>query len=1382
MPPSVKVSVVLTSYNHAGFLRESIESVLNQTYRDFELIIWDDASTDDSWQIISSYSDPRIRAIRNDVNARVENVRRAISEVAGGELIAIQHSDDVWEAEKLEKQVAYLDGHPEVGAAFTHASIIDERGQPFQDRAHFYYRIFNQPNRTRHEWLNFFFFHGNALCHPSVLIRRGCYQQCGTYRYGFAQLPDFDMWVRLCLRYDIHVLPEKLVRFRVRAPGLNTSGNSPDLRARLPLEALFVYRNYLEALEPREFLKIFPSARQYLKDDGFDSGYALARLALGTTPSPSAQLFGLTLLFEALNDPPRSRRLQQLYGFGHMDFIALSARHDAFATDLIANLSGRVDELAQVEQELLRSQAEVVQGREELLRTQAEVVHVREELLRLQRELLHGQDELVQVRTNLEAVTTQVRARDWEIWQILHSRSWRLMEPIRRLRGFVLPIGSRRVSAARAIFDVLRGRRRQRMAADPQQALSLRYELATKLPVAAVTGKGNYLFLSGWCFHPRLPTRKLSVKLLGFEHRVPNSSMARPDVLAEFISVDQAAESSLNSGFWAFVPLPSVERATSVNVTLSARLGGGRLAETSLGDITLVPHWDSPPAVIPQAQGRSQPLVVICLATYNPPMHLFQIQVQSLIGQSHSNWICIINDDCSNLETYEQIQRIAAVDKRFVVFRNESRLGFYYNFERALERVPASADYVAFCDQDDEWYPDKLARTLLEFQSATDQLVYCDMDIRNSAGEISAHTYWSRRRNNFESLEVLLFANTVTGAASVFRADLLNEILPFPQRIGDAYHDHWVACVALTKGRMRYVAEPLYAYRQHGGNAYGFQAKVEAHRLLPELSRIPSWFRSRALMRGEVAAAIRNMEAGYHDYLLRLILIAKLLERRVSPIVPSKRASLRSISSAEVSASGLVLQGLKYLISRRPSLGYELYALRSYVGHYLFSLYYRLNRSAVLRHYQESSAPTATAPVGEALSATGDLSTHDLEGSINLVKKMMAPLQIVPQADEPRRVNLLMATINFKYVYGGYIAMFNFARKMALRGHSVRLVIVEPCDYDPAEWRKQILAYPGIEDLFDLVETSYHNDRSQPLLANPEDVFVATSCWTAHIAHQAARSLAHSKFVFFAQEYEPLFFPMGSLAALSNQSYFLPQYTVFSTDLLRDYFVQNRLGVFAQPDGLGSRDSLSFENAINTFPLSVRDLQQRKIRKLLFYARPEPHAARNMFELGLLGIVEAAKSGTFNPEDWRLYGIGTLGKSRRLTLSKNLAIELMPKVDLKEYLRLLPTFDLGLSLMLSPHPSLMPIEMASAGMISVTNTYANKTAQQLSRISSNIVAVPPTVEGIAQGLATGTRRSGNFEDRISGTRLHWATTWDEAFSSEFMAKLDQFIAACRQPA
>lgn len=346
MSENPKISIILTSYNHAKYLREAIDSALAQTFSNFELIIWDDASTDESWEIIGGYTDPRIRRFRNESNRGGGNIRRAFEQGVRGKYIAIHHSDDIWEPDKLEKQITFLDANPQIGAVFTWAKIIDEDGQPFLDQSHFYYKIFEQPNRTRYEWLNYFFFIGNALCHPSILIRKQCYNEIGLYRHGMAQIPDLDMWVRLCLKYDIHVLPEKLIQYRVRAGEMNVSGNRLDSNVRVQFEYFQMLNKYREINSAEEFLKIFPRSQKYIKSGDSDIDYTLGMISLETGTYRFTELFGLTILFEVLNDPEKAKKIYALYNFSHNDFIELTAKYDVFSIELITKLAAQVHTLS----------------------------------------------------------------------------------------------------------------------------------------------------------------------------------------------------------------------------------------------------------------------------------------------------------------------------------------------------------------------------------------------------------------------------------------------------------------------------------------------------------------------------------------------------------------------------------------------------------------------------------------------------------------------------------------------------------------------------------------------------------------------------------------------------------------------------------------------------------------------------------------------------------------------------------------------------------------------------------------------------------------------------------------------------------------------------
>lgn len=343
MPHSPKVTVILTSYNHAKYLREAIDSALNQTFTDFELIIWDDASTDDSWEIIQSYNDSRIKPFRNEKQSLARyGMNKAIQEVARGEYIAIHHSDDAWLPEKLEKQVAFLDENPNIGAVFSDLLVMDEHSELVPENSHSYQKLFAQPNRSRHEWLNHFFYKGNALAHPSVLIRKQCYSDCGVYRFGFP-VADYDMWVRLCMHYEIHVLPEKLTKFRVRDNQANLSSNRPDSRLKGYFQWLQILQNYRTIDSPDELLKIFPNAASYIKSNGFIPTFVLAMLALETPQSYTIlKLFGLELLFELMNIPESKRRVEEVYGFSITDYLEVVGKHDVFSVELTTQLRAAI--------------------------------------------------------------------------------------------------------------------------------------------------------------------------------------------------------------------------------------------------------------------------------------------------------------------------------------------------------------------------------------------------------------------------------------------------------------------------------------------------------------------------------------------------------------------------------------------------------------------------------------------------------------------------------------------------------------------------------------------------------------------------------------------------------------------------------------------------------------------------------------------------------------------------------------------------------------------------------------------------------------------------------------------------------------------------------
>jgi glycosyltransferase involved in cell wall biosynthesis len=315
---------------------------------------------------------------------------------------------------------------------------------------------------------------------------------------------------------------------------------------------------------------------------------------------------------------------------------------------------------------------------------------------------------------------------------------------------------------------------------------------------------------------------------------------------------------------------------------------------------------------------QASPLVAICMASYEPDPALLERQLDSIRSQTHEDWVCLISDDGSSPERFELLRSLTAADPRFTLEAAPQRLGFYLNFERALGMVPAEAEFVALADQDDDWYPEKLAALLAGRGGA--ELVYSDMRIVDEAGRVVSESFWQGRRNNHTDLASLLLANTVTGAASLFRRQLLELALPFPPPVGDPFHDQWLAAVALASGEIAYVDRPLYDYVQHGGAARGHAAAMRAY----DPGRHLSWRHPRGTLRRLAARGERS----YEDNVRRIGLSARTLEQRLGGRMTAAKARavrrLARLGQPPEPAAWLALRSLRRFRGRNETMGTEL--------------------------------------------------------------------------------------------------------------------------------------------------------------------------------------------------------------------------------------------------------------------------------------------------------------------------------------------------------------------------------------------------------------------------------------------------------------------------
>lgn len=210
------------------------------------------------------------------------------------------------------------------------------------------------------------------------------------------------------------------------------------------------------------------------------------------------------------------------------------------------------------------------------------------------------------------------------------------------------------------------------------------------------------------------------------------------------------------------------------------------------------------------------PSGTIVLAAFQPDSELFRRQLHSLQAQTVSDWTCVISVDGERAPVSALVEAITAGDDRFVVIGDGDRRGFYGNFERALEAVPPDASWVALADQDDHWYPEKLATLLPRLEDHS--LVSGQARLVTYPG--GADLGVTDRADHGAGSTVLI--NQFTGSLCVFERALLEDALPFPRppsRV--ATHDHWLAVIAGARRGTLILDAVVQDYVQHDANVYG---------------------------------------------------------------------------------------------------------------------------------------------------------------------------------------------------------------------------------------------------------------------------------------------------------------------------------------------------------------------------------------------------------------------------------------------------------------------------------------------------------------------------------------------------------------------------------
>ncbi|MGI9394525.1 MAG: glycosyltransferase [Boseongicola sp.] len=717
-----------------------------------------------------------------------------------------------------------------------------------------------------------------------------------------------------------------------------------------------------------------------------------------------------------------------------------------------------------------------------------------------------------------------------------------------------------------------------------------------------------------------------------------------------------------------------------------------------------------------RADSSFAPLAVV-LAIYAPDECFLEQQIASLADQTHpvSKVVVVVADGLSSkLATRLCAKHGLSVDIVAPDSTTPSIRSFEIGLAHALEIVPENAIF-ALCDQDDIWHPEKLAVSVRCLKETGASLVHTDARVVGVNGEKQHQSLFRlERRLIADNLRALLLKNTVTGMTIVMTRQVVSASIPFPaQSALFFHHDLWLGLVASVLDGVGFVNQPLVDYRQHDRNVIG---AVDSAREVPRIGT-KAWYRHWASTYSVAAYLAKSLYLRVEE--VAASKVAHPDQKRIKKLRPY--LSRRSVGveflgdSFKFLATGnldLARQSIMFFCVRLGRLGW---ALRNSLSDDLMSAIVEFDRRSF------SMAPGAQ-------PGTTDRST-DIE-SRSLVASSFRELRVARKFDFSmkrsiqKRIVILVPSLNPTEIFAGIATAIDIGVGLAQRGAQVLFLAVDL----PIESRERTLNFiadrAGAPRFFALSRIKIAcGVTDQVIEFHTEDRFLATAWWSAHLIRDILDQgeFLNAKFHYLIQDFEPGFYPWGGEYAGAYESYQFDFKPIFNSNSLRKYFED--LGL-SPPGGA----ALTFHPSIDLERYQNLKRQNRARRRLVLYGRPE--VARNMFATALESIEEFLLREMFGHREIELLSVGLAHSD--IKFSGGLTLRSLGKIPWSEYPQFLSTVDVGLSLMLSPHPSHPPLEMAAAGAQVVTNKFASK---DLGLLTPSIHSVEPNAKEISKSLS-----------------------------------------------
>ena len=305
-----KISILCPTFNHEGFIEYYIESILNQSTKDFELIIVDDCSSDDTVSVIKKFNDERIRFYQHNFNKGINATLNELVSYSTSDIVAFIASDDMLYPNYVGEILKAFDDNPTASVVYPALQAIDEDGKIIKNKI-----IAGNPNKNRYELLRDSFLGTNEIPSPGMAFKKSAYKEIAPLPAGLLQYSDWDMHNKFLMKYNVKILDKTLIKYRIS--NASTSSRSLDVINREIMENDLVMESFLSIKDLILFKRIFKEDYASFGEPAVETlPYFLSMIAM-TSKYPEKRCWGYKTLINYIS---KNDNLELLYSLYKIDF------------------------------------------------------------------------------------------------------------------------------------------------------------------------------------------------------------------------------------------------------------------------------------------------------------------------------------------------------------------------------------------------------------------------------------------------------------------------------------------------------------------------------------------------------------------------------------------------------------------------------------------------------------------------------------------------------------------------------------------------------------------------------------------------------------------------------------------------------------------------------------------------------------------------------------------------------------------------------------------------------------------------------------------------------------------------------------------------------